>query len=139
MSMLLMRRTRSLTSQVSYLAGMIFTAAIGGRARLGDDRWLDDGVDGTSVNVVDDAVLGSDAAMVASELLVDRCGASAGSGGGASGDTDLSLRFPLLLTGSVVTGMGIGGGEYCVPTSTMCLGGDFDDLVDVDRERLREA
>ena len=96
-------------------------------------------MDGTSVNVVDDAVLGSDAAIVASELLKDFCGASAGSGGGTSGDTDLPLRFPLLLAGSVAGAMGIDGGEYCVPTSTIQFEGELDDLVDVDKERLREA
>jgi hypothetical protein len=42
--MLLMRRTRSLTSQVSYLAGMIFAAALGGRARLGEEPWLEEEV-----------------------------------------------------------------------------------------------
>ena len=46
MSMLLMRRTRSLTSQVSYLAGIIFAAALGGLARLGEEPWLEEEVPG---------------------------------------------------------------------------------------------
>ena len=37
-----MRRTRSLTSQVSYLAGMIFAVAFCGRARLGEEPWLEE-------------------------------------------------------------------------------------------------
>ena len=106
---------------------------------MGEDRWLDEGVDGTSANVVEEAVRGSDTAMVASELLRDLCGASAGSGGGTSGDTDLSLRLPPLLTVSVADGTGLNDGEYCVPASTICFEGEFDDLVDVDRQRLRDV
>jgi len=44
MSILLISRTRSLTSQVSYLAGMIFKAGFAGRILLGDDPWLEEDV-----------------------------------------------------------------------------------------------
>lgn len=43
-NMLLMRTTRSLTSQVSYCSGMVFTPRFAGRARLGEDPWLEDEV-----------------------------------------------------------------------------------------------
>ena len=46
MSMLLISRTRSFTSQVSYAAGMIFAAGLGARARLGEEPWLELEVEG---------------------------------------------------------------------------------------------
>ena len=57
--MLLMSETKSLTSQVSYLKGMNFGEAIGGRARLGEDPWLEEEVaDEEFANVVEEAVVG---------------------------------------------------------------------------------
>ncbi len=53
-SMLLMRRTRSLVSQVSYCvsAGMVFGVDFAGRGRLGEDPWLERWEEGAVAMVV---------------------------------------------------------------------------------------
>lgn len=136
--MLLINTTRSLTSHVSYLIGIIFAAAFGGRARFGEKPWLGDEVlEAELARVVEDAaVIGCDGAPTASVCLRDICGARLGSGGGASGETDLSLRFAPILDVSKSAKFGAAGGEYCVPASTVDLVGDF---LETERERLCNA
>ena len=53
-SMLLMRRTRSLVSQVSYCvsAGMVLGVVLAGRGRLGEDPWLERWEEGAVALVV---------------------------------------------------------------------------------------
>ena len=41
-SMLLIRRTKSFTSQVSYCAGMYLIAGFAPRARFGEEPWLEE-------------------------------------------------------------------------------------------------
>ena len=43
-SMLLIRRTRSFTSQVSYCAGIYLMAGLAPRARFGEEPWLEEDV-----------------------------------------------------------------------------------------------
>ena len=79
-----------------------------------------------------EAICGSVAGSAA--RLDGSCGSKAGSGGGGGSDGGGGLgvprRLPAFLEGS---GIGVEGGEYCVPASTVAFFGE-----DVDRDRLRD-
>ena len=113
--MLLIRSTRSFTSQVSYCNGMSFTLDLRWRARFGEEPCEDEE---DFANVVEDteAICGSATASAA--RLDGSCGSKAGSGGGSAGRGGLGVprRLPAFLGGS---GIGAQGGEYCVPASTV--------------------
>ena len=113
---------------------MYLTAGLAGRARLGEEPWLDDeAAEEELASVVEEAVAGSEANEGASVRLKGICATSAGSGG-ISGELDVPRRLPRGLGGSAATdGMGARGGEYCVPASTVCFG---EKVADVDSERL---
>ena len=114
---------------------MYLTAGLAGRARLGDEPWLDDeAADDEFASVVDEAVAGCDADDGAWLRLNGIRAASAGSGGISGEQLDVPRRLPRDLGGSAAPdGVGARGGEYCVPASTVGLG---EEVVEVDRERL---
>ena len=123
-SMLLIKSTKSFTSQVSYSNGMIFTVGLGWRARFGEEPCEDED---DFVSVVEDAeaICGSVAGSAA--RLDGSRGSKAGSGGGINGRGGLGVarRLPAFLAGS---GIGADGGEYCVPASTVAFFiGDVDE------------
>ena len=132
-----MSKTRSLTSQVSYFAGIYFTAALGGRVRFGDELWLEDVADELFVTVVkDDAAADCDSGTAYPSRFKDIGNARGGPGAVSEGETERPLRFaPLILGNSGSDELRVAGGEYCVPTSTFCFGRDFvGDLVEVEEE-----
>ena len=135
-----MSTTRSLTSQLSYLAGINLTAGLGRRARFGEDPWLDEGDAAVAelASVVDDAVAGC-GDVGGTDRLAGICGTRLGSGGAASGDPDLSRLLPLPLTGSRYRVSGSVGGEYCVPTSIVCFDGEWVELVGGEYLRFCDA
>ena len=106
-SMLLMRRTRSFTSHVSYWAGMYLIAGLAPRTRLGDEPWLEE--DDVFARVVEDAVAVwlSDGGGAVAERFEGICGSSAGSGGGCGGlGVVVPRRLPTCFRRSKADGTG---------------------------------
>ena len=132
--------TKSFTSQVSYFAGMIFTAAFRGRERLGEEPWLDDeAADGVLARVVVEARVGCELVAECSARIRGICGGICGSGGGGAatgGDKERSFLLPRAFGTSDSVGIGGRGGEYCVPASTNCLRGEQDDLIEEEWDLL---
>lgn len=111
------------------------TAGLAGRARLGEEPWLDDeAAEEEFASVVDEAVAGREADDGVAVRLNGICAASAGSGGTSGEQLEVPRRLPRASGGSAAAdGMGASGGEYCVPASTVYAG---EEVVDVDNERF---
>ena len=108
-------------SQVSYCAGMYFTAVFEDRARLGEEPEprLDDEDDEVFANVMEEAVRGWVSEVDSVVPLAGIFGSNSGSGGGWAdlGDMEVPRLFPVDLIGSI----GAAGGEYWVPASAVTL------------------
>lgn len=115
--MLLISTTKSLTSHVSYCAGMITIPAFACRGRFGDEPWLEEEVvDVDFASVIEDAVAGGEKIEGATVRPEANCGSGAVCDG-TLGESDMSRRFPSDEIWTAGGGVEAKGGEYCVPTS----------------------
>lgn len=106
-SRLLIIRTRSFTSHVSYWRGINFTVGFGGRCRFGEDceePWLQEEEDWASVSEEDSAAFSETGGAGTGRVDVV-CGSNAGSGGGRGG-LGMAFRLPDDFGGSIAEGMG---------------------------------